>query len=571
MSTESKKPREFGPVAEYRAHFELWDAGNPQPTPSVTQKGQGPATAPQVAVPTTPATSLEVAAPYSQLAPSASVTTERAAVVESVPFTTQQPAAPQASIIAPEVAISPPPMAQPPTSAPSAPEQLAKPPEHAIISPPSGPPADVGPPPTAARRPTTPLAAKPNIAIDDADAPPLRNGRRVWTTPVLSTGAFPARQPNDSPATLTVRLTTEQLTIAAAVTGALLALLAMRPWRYFGASTPPANLATQSVAKPAALPMPSVAKAESQAAKAPIAAASHATIAGASHTIVPASVKVSAAALVKPAPAASSVAALPGLTGAASVKPAAMPSVVAAAGPVLVPPKLASVQPASAPSAATSQKSVPPVAVAAVPAVKAIAKPPQPAPSTEASPPDDIEEEPDEPEATEHPAAPGDADSDIAQVRAELLQASLLGQMAQAGYPNLGLSVNQDGDVFLDGTFLNQADQDRMIAMIRAHPRVRDIYFSGTVWYADQPTPVALPGKAGAPEAVLPPASAKSAGAFQPAAQPGHLKIAHSEDFPITAADETPAPQSPYGAPLPGAPNAKPSAPSPRTSIWPFR
>jgi hypothetical protein len=235
--------------------------------------------------------------------------------------------------------------------------------------------------------------------------------------------------------------------------------------------------------------------------------------------------------------------------------------VVAAAKPVS--PKVASAQPASAPSIATSQKSAaPPVAVAAVPPVKAIAKPSQPAIES-SSPP----EEEEEPEATRHHEATEKTEKDVAQVQTELLQASLFSQIAAAGYPNLGVSVNADGDVFLDGTFLNQADQDRMIALIRANPRVRDIYFSGTVWYADHSRAGTGSAKAGASEAAPQQASAKSATTSEPAIPPRHMKIAHSEEFPVTAADETPAPQPAYVAPA--AP--KPTSVWQRTGIWPFR
>src|SRR5579859_4092103 len=89
--------------------------------------------------------------------------------------------------------------------------------------------------------------------IDDADAPPLQNGRRVWNTPVLSTKPFalpPRRKAEPLPLIPTTR---ESLlwTAGAAVVGAFLAVLLIRPWEY---STAPAPIVI--VAKPIARIVP---------------------------------------------------------------------------------------------------------------------------------------------------------------------------------------------------------------------------------------------------------------------------------------------------------------------------
>src|ERR1700704_1075934 len=71
--------------------------------------------------------------------------------------------------------------------------------------------------------------AAADLAIDDADAPPIGNGRRMWTTPVLTTTPFVAPRPRNLPEPVTPPLYQDYLTMGAFAIGALLAIIAFRP------------------------------------------------------------------------------------------------------------------------------------------------------------------------------------------------------------------------------------------------------------------------------------------------------------------------------------------------------
>jgi hypothetical protein len=339
-------------------------------------------------------------------------------------------------------------------------------------------------------------------AIDDADAPPFGNGRRVWTTPVLSTTPIAAPRPRKRAASAPQPWSAAGYwTLAVIAIGAVLIVLMMRPWKSAKAPVPPVKIAPRAAMKVRASPkgIPSVAVAARQAAAAS-------------------------------APKAMASLAAPATAAAAPVKPLAMPSVAALVEPAAMASIAAPLKSAAAPSLAAA------VTVAAVPVVKAVAKPAQIAPTIEIpleSPSTfDKEEEEDE----------------IAPVRGLLLESSLKNQLTSAGYPSLGVSVTGGGDVFLNGTFLNLADEDRVLAMVRGHEGVRDIYFSGTVWHdatgheeqATAPGAAAAPAAAANAASASPPSQPLPAKPPAPAPQPvpsAQGKIAHSTEFPVTAAE----------------------------------
>jgi hypothetical protein len=160
------------------------------------------------------------------------------------------------------------------------------------------------------------------------------------------------------------------------------------------------------------------------------------------------------------------------------------------------------------------------------------------------SPSDDNEEE--------EPAQTRRTKAGFAAVRGKLLEASIHSQLAQMGYASFGVAVSDEGDVYLEGTFLSQADQDRVLAMVRRFKHVRDISFSGSVWHTEH---ASADGAAEATasgtgdEAAPPPAVAKPAEPSAPELPAAQPKSAPSdEEFPITAAD-VPAPPNRYAAP----------------------
>jgi hypothetical protein len=401
-------------------------------------------------------------------------------------------------------------------------------------------------------------------AIDDTDAPPFANGRRVWTTPVLSTTPLAApkrRKPAPAQADASA---SAYWTVATVAVGALLAVLVMRPWKSTKAPAPPMKIAARPAMKVHASPkaMPSVAIPARQA----VAAAAKAPVAVASKVSAAAPAKVAVAAPLKPAampstPASAKPQAVPPL--AAQVKPAAVPLIAAPPPrPVTMASRAAPIKPAAEPSSPA-----PPVKVVALPVVKPVAKPVQAEPTTKVP--------------LESPSAADEEEEDeFAPVRALLLESSIKNQLTSAGYPSLGVSVTGGGDVFLNGTFLNLTDEDRMLAMVRGHKGVRDIYFSGTVWHdvtghPEQATaPPGATAKANAASASPPsqPLPAKPPVPAHPPVPSAHGKIAHSMEFPVTAA-EMPAisGRSAY-APSPAQPSSAaqtrtPSADSPKPGV----
>jgi hypothetical protein len=438
-------------------------------------------------------------------------------------------------------------------------------------------------------------------AIDDADAPPLQNGRRVWNTPVLSVKPFalpPRRRAVPLPPPPTTRESLLWIT-GAVVGGAFLAVLIMRPWEY--SMGPASQIAMTTTTKPApkrvAPPKPAtkiavaVPKSPPKVAAAPKAIAAPKAVPSvdvyAKQSIAAAKVVVPPKIVASPevvpsvdiyakqsitAPAKGSAAAPSMVAARASVKPIAMPPVAAA------PPK-----PVSSPVAPVKVAVAPPAKVAPVPQLKPLAMPAAPVKVASVPMPKQAAmHAPSRPAAENAPDSSAveeqdnqDNDDELAPVRRMLLESSIRTQLAGAGFPDLGVSMTEDGDVYLNGTFLNLADEDKVIAMIRAHRGVGDIYFSGTVWH----DLTASPDQAAVPAASAPMpnvASAKGASAQQVAKLPPtasqpvsvkHVKIAHSADFPVTAA-EVPVPKPRYAAPQPTVvptPIAKPR------SLFPFK
>lgn len=396
-------------------------------------------------------------------------------------------------------------------------------------------------------------------SIDDADAPPLQNGRRVWSTPVLTVKPFalpPRKKAEPPPVPPMSRFSLLWIT-GAVLGGAFLAVVMMRPWEYLTAPVAPIALTTKPAPKRVAPPKPATKIAVAVPKSPPQVAAAPNVIA------VPKplpSVDVYAKQSIT-APAKRSAAAQPKNGAAAAVKPIAMASVAAArAKPVSSPvaPKVALAPPAKvapAPQMKPLVQPAAPVKVASVPTPKQAAMP-APSEPAAANPPDAsaVEEQ--------------DNDDELAPVRRMLLESSIRTQLAGAGFADLGVSMTEDGDVYLNGTFLNMADEDKVIAMIRAHRGVGDIYFSGTVWHdlTASPDQAAVPAaSAPMPSVAKPNAAPQQQVAKLPptALQPlssKHVKIAHSADFPVTAA-EVPVPKPRYAAPQPTiapTPAAKP-------------
>ena len=389
--------------------------------------------------------------------------------------------------------------------------------------------------------------------IDDADAPPLLNGRRVWNTPVLTVKPFalpPRRRPQPPPVT-----TRESLlwVSGAMVVGAFLAVIMIRPWEYSTLSAPKMQaepVARVVVPKPppkvVAAPRPAPQPAPKMVVALPKAVEKLviAPIAPVKVVVAPKPIP-SVAMSVKqetrePAALSSTVAlAAPAkpvaIASMAAVQPKKMASPAAPAEAAIAPPELK-------PSAAQSS-SVASVKVASVPMSKAHAMPTPSGPGAA--------------NQAEAPATEDPLDVELAPVHTMLLESAIRTQLAGEGFTNLGVSLNDDGDVFLNGTFLNLADQDKVIAMIRARQGVRDIYFSGTVWHEVTPSDEQVP----MPAATAPAPNAASANPATPqqvaklppsAPQPAtvkHVKIAHSADFPVTAA-EVPMQKPTYAAPL---------------------
>ena len=425
--------------------------------------------------------------------------------------------------------------------------------------------------------------------IHDADAAPVRNGSlRPWTKPALTPKPVSLPRKITAPPADIDRRPWSEIPVAALylglfAIGAFLTVLLMGPWEYstsrhFSKPLAMATAKTAARAKPvSAKPVPAKPPKIAVAAIKPvpklIAAPKVASVpeAGPSSAI--------AARPVMPAPAKMPVASssyASSHVGAAPNRPAAQPSAAVEA------PKLAAAQaPAIIP--------LPPPEVAHLPAVAPNSEPPSPAqsaparvasaplqlqrPAIEVHPSKQSDEEPER-------SYPDEEESDeLAPVRAMLLESSIRSQLAYAGFTDIGVSMTEDGDVYLNGTFLNEADQDKAMAMIREHHGVHDIYFSGSVWHdvnspneqEAAPVTAAVPNPVSKPTEASQAASPQEASASTPDAKPipaSHAKIAHSKEFPVTAA-EAPAPVPRYAAPA--QPTVIPTPAPKRHSIFPFR
>lgn len=340
-------------------------------------------------------------------------------------------------------------------------------------------------------------------SIDDADAPPFANGRRVWTTPVLQAHTIVGGT-RRRPAPLAAAPSPYGdfwTMVAAVVAGVMLGFLMLWPRQSATVANPPPQIA----AKPAPKAQPSVAAS---------AAKEKPRVAIVAKQSVPAPSK----ATVPP----------PKLVASAPRKPAAVPSA------------------APSPAAAAPQ----PVSAASTAAISPPSKPAATEPSA-ASPEETSSGDEEE------------AEDELAPVRAMLLESSIRSELASQGFSNLGVSVTAEGDVFLNGTFVNPADEDRVLGMLRRNQRVRDIYFSGTVWHNTNPAAEASPSQeaprsnAGSVAPSTQSSPAKPAASASPAVRPAHWKIAHSTEYPVTAA-EVPA-RSPYAAAPASVPYAAPA------------
>jgi hypothetical protein len=422
-------------------------------------------------------------------------------------------------------------------------------------------------------------------AIHDADAPPVRNGNlRPWTKPVLTTKpvSLPPRRKILPPAEIVQRPWKEipiaALYLAMAVGGAFLAILVMRPWEYSAArpSSKPIAKATAKVvahAKPAPKKLP---QKVAVAAPKPAPKLTAVPKVVAMPKAAPSVAIAAKPAVVAPAkmPVASSSTAAASHVAAVSIKPAAQPSVAIAAPKLAAaPPPIIPLAPPEQTRASTEEKPAP-LPPPSVSTKVASAPPPIQHPVVEASPAESSVEEVPEPTSGDEQEA-----DELAPIHAMLLESAIRTQLASAGFTDLGVSMTQDGDVYLNGTFLNIADQDKAIAMIRQHHGVRDIYFSGSVWHdlntqhgqAATPAVASLPNPMSKAEGAEPSTPRQQAGASAPESKTAparHVKIAHSAEFPVTAAEE-PAPVPRYAAPV--QPTAVPTpAPKPH-SIFPFR
>lgn len=475
--------------------------------------------------------------------------------------------------------------------------------------------------------------------IDDADAPPLRNGRRPWSPPVLTEKTYSLPHRKLPPRAEPVEPIPSIAIYAGAIAiGAFLSVLIMRPWEYStaakmatakpaakvavtrkpvakaAAATPPktqvaavpsavpsvGTYAKQSITAPPKLSAPSKAVAK-LARPAPMASLAAVAKPKAVASAAPPNAVAVAPAPAKPIAIASMGAAQPKASAApkavvvvpAPLNPAAIASIAAVKAKAVASPAPARVEavasPPSQPAAIASMVAAQPKAVesAAPPKVVAVApEPPKPAATSSPSQSVNVASAPMVPQpikvappaaqesAEPVPPKPGNEapaeesavgvreNSELAPLHRMLLESAIRTQLAGVGFPDLGVSVNGDGDVYLNGTFQNVADQDKVIAMIREHRGVRDIYFSGTLWHQDQaPTPIA---SAPAPNqqnsqtnsappqqvAKLPPNASQGGPGVSPSAPSRHVKIAHSVDFPVTAA-EVPAPKPIYAAPPP--------------------
>ena len=519
MSEESKKPQTSGPVPEYRPHFARWAATRATlssvekplvaetatlTTPVENDAAIGAADTPPLSngrrVWTTPVLSTTPSAGHPAL-PQAAAPPE-GALEESTPME------PAPSELPSEGPIEEPVVAEFATSElPLEPviEEPALEEAAASEEPPRPPEASTIAEYDASELPFEPVAEEPaeeSVVAESTTSP-------LWSEPVVeestlgeaAASELPAEPALEEPGTAVGQPTAappwsrDQLIVAAAAAlVALFAILMTRPWEYFENRPPRANHAPQSLTKPEVLPspIPPVAKPANQAAAAP----AQSPIASAAKP---------------PAPA----------TGAAvaPMKPAAMPSIAPLSKPAASLPETAPKQPRATSSTPALAQTMPSIKVATVPPGKPALKTKPAAPAPESATNNDEEKEPPQSNRT---------DREFAQVRGKLMEASIRSQLAQMGYASLGLSVNDAGDVFLSGTFLSEADQDQVLAMIRGFHHVRDIYFSGSVWHSE---------RASAPSPEAPVENAPSA-AQAPLAKPAAaIPEQEPEDFPVTAAD----------------------------------
>jgi hypothetical protein len=464
MSSENKKPDEFGTPPKYRAHYELWSdewATEPAPEPDAILVAEA-VTAANVASGGAPA-----------------ATSQEELLIETAPALSEESIA--------EAAV--------PKNGASGAETASASNALPVWTTPilSTTPLTNGPVPSTAPPPIAPRKATAMLAVSTVST----------TTPRRTTMLSPAAHPASDAAKVAL------WTLVAAI-GAVVAVLVISPWKSKKPVASSVNIPAPPAAKIEVSPqaMPSLAISAPQASHEPLPKASVAP---------PANVAV-----VVP------------------MKPAAAPSVT-------------SVNPAAAPSTTASAK------LSSIPNAPSATRPP-------AEPEDEGE------------SANGGEPDEYVPVRKLVVQSSIQSQLARAGFASLGVSVTDGGDVFLEGTFLNLADEERAISIVRGTRGVHDIYFSGTVWHdvtphseqASVPPPSSVlpgtnPSTASVP-AVAPLAAAAPAGST-PSVNPPPT-IAHSvappgEDFPVTAAD----------APLPGNRYTPPSqqhyGPAPPPDQWP--
>jgi hypothetical protein len=426
-------------------------------------------------------------------------------------------------------------------------------------------------------------------AIHDADAPPVQNGHlRPWTKPVLTTKpvSLPPRKKTAPPVEV-VASPWAGIPIAATYVGAIaigifFAVLLMRPWEY-STAPPSSKPLPRATAKPVPHAKPAPKKPLPKVALAAPGPEPKLTAAPKILAIPKAAPSVATAA--KPAvvvsakkPVASASVASRSHVAATLVKPVVQPSSAAIAAPKMAAaapsPAIISLPPPAprAPAQATKPEAqpAPPSASARVASVPVPIQHPAIEPSPAQPPTEEIERS-----HRDNKVA-----AELAPLHTMLLESTIRTQLAAAGFPDLGVSMTEEGDVYLNGTFLNMADQDKAIAMIREHRGVRDIYFSGSVWHdvnsqheqEASPTVTSVPNNA-VPKAdgVRASAPEQQANISAPESKPlpaRHVKIAHSVEFPVTAA-EAPAPLPRYAAPV--QPSVVPTPEPKPQGLFPFR
>jgi hypothetical protein len=168
------------------------------------------------------------------------------------------------------------------------------------------------------------------------------------------------------------------------------------------------------------------------------------------------------------------------------------PTTKAAASAIAMPPVAITAQSETAPSARAEVAVKPPIEPAASPSPATSRKPsrrPQLASVQSSDSAPDVREPASEVPAASAATARSDNETeDLSPSKKQQLETSIRKDLAREEFSAVSVAVGHHGDVFLTGSFLNRADKDRAIAMVRSYVDAGDIYFSGAVWH-EQPSP----------------------------------------------------------------------------------